>query len=102
MTDSPPPDTDHIDWDDPKQPTPTWERFEELQKQDSNLWWRIGCGHHENLYDSAVAVIEQLRADRDKWLAEARRIAVELGKATITIADHRETIARLTRNPGHE
>lgn len=52
--------SDGIDWD--KDPTPSPDEFEEMQKADPNLWWRIGCGHHENLYDGAMDEIERLRA----------------------------------------
>jgi hypothetical protein len=43
-------------------PTPSVDEFLVMQERDSNLWWRIGCGHHENLFDSAVEQRDALRA----------------------------------------
>ena len=49
-------------WNDPRLPTPDLATYAELEKADRNLWWRIGCGHHENLFDSARDRIEELEA----------------------------------------
>lgn len=41
--------SDH-DW---KQ-TPTLDEFNAMYDEDDNIWWRIACGHHQNLYEAAV------------------------------------------------
>lgn len=48
-----------IDWDDPMTVTPPIETFLTLQREDDNTWWRIPCGHHQNLFDDAAARIEE-------------------------------------------
>ena len=44
--------------DDPRAPTAPWWLFAAAYRRDPRLWWRIGCGHHENLFN-------QLLEDRD-------------------------------------
>jgi hypothetical protein len=39
---------------DERAPTAPLDEFREALEIDSNLWWRISCGHHENLFDEAV------------------------------------------------
>ena len=39
---------------DPANPTAPLADFLEAYVQDDNLWWRIGCGHHQNLFDAAL------------------------------------------------
>jgi hypothetical protein len=41
-------------------PTPPLADFLTAYYEDDNLWWRIGCGHHQNLFEVAVQVIEGL------------------------------------------
>jgi hypothetical protein len=41
-----------------KAPTPPFEVFLTHQTYDPNLFWRIGCGHHQNLLDDAITRIE--------------------------------------------
>lgn len=43
-------------------PTPGLDDFLAMAELDSNLWWRIGCGHHENLFDAAVEELAEQRA----------------------------------------
>lgn len=50
-----------IDWNDPKIPTPSLREFQALSKEDPNLWWRMGCGHHGNLLDEATGTIGDMR-----------------------------------------
>ena len=33
-----------------------------MYDEDEHLWWRIGCGHHQNLYEAAVERYEQAEA----------------------------------------
>lgn len=47
-----------IDWDR----TPSVDDFLEMQKADRRLWWKIGSGHHQNLFDSAVYDKEHLES----------------------------------------
>ncbi len=55
------------DWD----VTPTVDEYLEAEKRDRNLWWRISCGHHQNLFDQAVEERDVLRAK----LQAAERLA---------------------------
>ncbi len=34
--------------------TPTLDEFNAMYDEDDNIWWRIACGHHQNLYEAAV------------------------------------------------
>jgi hypothetical protein len=43
-------------------PTPPLAEFLVEFEQDDNIWWRIGCGHHLNLFEAAVEEIEQLKS----------------------------------------
>lgn len=52
---------DEIDWDDPTCPTPSVDEFLEMEKQDRHLWWKIGSGRHQSLFDSAVEERDRLR-----------------------------------------
>ena len=40
--------------DDPMVPTAPLEEFLAAYAQDNNLWWRISCGHHQNLFEAAL------------------------------------------------
>lgn len=31
--------------------TPTLDEFAAMYDEDEHLWWRIGCGHHQNLME---------------------------------------------------
>lgn len=42
-------------WDDDSAPTPSVGEFQAAYESDSDLWWRIDCGHHQNLFDAALA-----------------------------------------------
>ena len=44
-------------------PTPSLAEFAEMEKVDSNAWWRLGSGDHLNLYEDAIELIEDLRAE---------------------------------------
>jgi hypothetical protein len=39
--------------DDPMMPTAPLEDFLVAMAIDDNTWWRVGCGHHLNLFDAA-------------------------------------------------
>ena len=41
-------------------PTAPLAEFWSAYRKDDNLWWMIGCGHHQNLLDAAVEEIEKL------------------------------------------
>ena len=50
--------------------TPTLDEFNAMYDEDDNIWWRIACGHHQNLYEAAVeryqtaeAQIQRVRHD---------------------------------------
>ena len=42
--------------------TPTLDEFAAMYDEDEHLWWRIGCGHHQNLYEAAVERYERAEA----------------------------------------
>ena len=42
--------------------TPTLDAFAKMYDEDEHLWWRIGCGHHQNLYEAAVERYEKAEA----------------------------------------
>jgi len=41
-------------------PTADLEDFILAYFEDDNIWWRVGCGHHMNLFDAAVERIREL------------------------------------------
>ena len=45
--------------------TPPLNDFREMYAEDDNWWWRIDCGHHQNLFEAAdyrlMALIEDIR-----------------------------------------
>lgn len=48
-----------IKFDDLDQ-TPNLHVYRMLRKADPNVFWRMGCGHHENLLDEALDEIASL------------------------------------------
>lgn len=46
---------------DDRAPTPGLDEFREAYDLDDNIWWRIGCGHHQNLFEAACREIDGLR-----------------------------------------
>jgi hypothetical protein len=32
-----------------------------MEREDPNVWWRLECGHHQNLFDEVVEEVERLR-----------------------------------------
>ena len=52
--------------DDPGQaPTAPLDDFLIAYEDDDNWWWRIGSGHHMNLFDEAVQRVRE--AQREAW-----------------------------------
>lgn len=41
--------------------TPSLEDFLAMEAVDPNVFWRLDCGHHQNLLDAAIDDIEKLR-----------------------------------------
>ncbi len=35
-------------------PTAPLDEFLVAYREDDNLWWRVACGHHQNLFEAAV------------------------------------------------
>jgi hypothetical protein len=58
---------------DPQAATPPLDEYLAAEENDGNIFWAIGCGHHQNLLDAAV---EQLDEARDE-LKSLRAFAVE-------------------------
>lgn len=42
-------------------PTAPLAEFFAAYEEDDNLWWRVGCGHHMNLFDAAMEEIDRLK-----------------------------------------
>lgn len=42
--------------------TPPLDEFLSRYAEDDNEWWRLSCGHHQNLFEEAVERIEELQA----------------------------------------
>lgn len=40
-------------------PTPSVEEYLAEEERDPNLWWRIACGHHQNLFEEAVERMQE-------------------------------------------
>ena len=51
-------------WD--REGTPSIAEYLEAEKHDSNLWWRISCGHHQNLFGQAMDVIDGLHRPEEE------------------------------------
>lgn len=47
-------------------PTAPLHEFRVAYEEDDNWWWRIACGHHQNLFDSAIEYIDELEAVIEK------------------------------------
>lgn len=47
-------------------PTPSLDEYRALEKTDSNAFWRLDSGHHQNLLDAALEEIERLRTALDE------------------------------------
>jgi hypothetical protein len=64
-------------------PTAPLDEFLAAYAEDDNLWWRISCGHHQNLFDAAV---ERYERTPDRVLVTAdsvRRLAMSAFCASI-------------------
>lgn len=51
-------------WDrDPREwpHTPPLHVFRALLDDDDNLWWRVECGHHLNVFDAACDALDAER-----------------------------------------
>ena len=55
--------------DDPMVPTAPLEDFLAAMATDDNVWWRVSCGHHLNLFeavcDQALAAMREVVRTRD-------------------------------------
>ena len=56
-----------------KEATPSLEDFRAMEAYDSNVWWRLDCGHHQNLLDAALEEIDALQAALIRLTAETPR-----------------------------
>jgi hypothetical protein len=74
-------DVSEYPWLDPHDngPTPPLDEYLAAEVEDSNVFWQIGCGHHQNLLDMAV---EQ----RDEARVEVERLTRWKSEATIVLA----------------
>lgn len=43
-------------------PTPSLADFRQIYDEDDSIWWRLSCGHHQNLLDEALGELDALRA----------------------------------------
>jgi len=44
-------------------PTPKLEVFRADYDRDDNIWWMIGGGHHQNLFEAACERIDELEQE---------------------------------------
>lgn len=42
--------------------TPSLDDFKAMEAYDPNVFWRLDCGHHQNLLEAALDEIDDLRA----------------------------------------
>lgn len=62
-------------------PTAPLDDFRRAYADDDNLWWVVGSGHHQNLFDAACDEIDRLAAavrERDAALARVEALAESL------------------------
>lgn len=45
-------------WDDMAL-TPSLAEYRKMEEKDSNLFWRLDCGHHQNLLDEAIDLLDE-------------------------------------------
>lgn len=57
--------------------TPPLDEFLTEYNQDDNIWWVIGCGHHQNLFEDAADRMQRSEAERDRRHEEAVRYLTE-------------------------
>jgi len=60
--------------------TPTLDEFNAMYDEDDNIWWRIACGHHQNLYEAAVERYQTAEAQIQR-VREAIEYAEEWAEA---------------------
>lgn len=61
--------------------TPPLEVFRLEYQVDPMLWWKIGCGHHLNLFEMACDQLDEFRGaseEADRLAAENMRMAARL------------------------
>lgn len=43
---------------DDRAPTAPLDDFLATMAEDDSVWWRVGCGHHLNLFEAAIERLE--------------------------------------------
>ena len=61
---------------DSQAPTAPLAEFIEEYDADDNVWWMIGCGHHQNLFDAAVSELADERKLADDLADVLSRVVV--------------------------
>jgi hypothetical protein len=85
------------DWD--AEPTPPLNLFLVAQKADPNLWFAIGSGHHQNLFEEALERLEPAEGVRDGVIAVRDELQREAGhpeRGQSTNIETRRIARRLT------
>lgn len=54
--------------------TPPLDEFLTLYHADDNVWWRIGCGHHQNLFEAAVECVAALESTAEAMAGALERL----------------------------
>lgn len=55
-------------------PTPSLADFRAVYDEDDNVWWRLDCGHHQNLLDEALARLDELQSVNATLRSAARQL----------------------------
>ena len=77
-------------------PTPTLDEYRALEKADPNAFWRLDCGHHQNLLDAALDAT-QAEVERLRTMLGMERSAMEANEALgAALVEARAEVQRLT------
>jgi hypothetical protein len=63
-----------------KGPTAPLSDFIKAYNEDDNWWWRIECGHHQNLFEAALDWCDAIRDEYRKALAGSVEVQTALLK----------------------
>jgi hypothetical protein len=73
-------------------PTAPLDAFVAEYEADDNIWWVIGCGHHQNLFDEAVERMLAAEVEVERWKRGTRVLVQEHNRE---MAEQRAEVERL-------